>query len=89
MLIGRRIVALLRAFNIRHGHKREHDWPSPRYGSTPVDGLAQGKSLLGQWDAMLDNYYRMMGWDIDSGKPLPETLKKLGLANIIPDLWES
>jgi aldehyde:ferredoxin oxidoreductase len=87
MHIGRRIIALLRAFNIRHGHTRADDRPSPRYGSTPVDGPAQGKSLIQQWDDMLNNYYGMMGWDIKTGKPLPETLRNLKLECIIPDLW--
>jgi len=27
-----------------------------------------------------------MGWDADTGKPLPETLERLGLAHIAPDL---
>ena len=26
---------------------------------------------------MLDNYYQLMGWDRKTGKPLPETLKKV------------
>ena len=85
--IGRRAVNLLRSFNIRHGHTRDEDRPSPRYGSTPVDGLVVGKTLAPQWDSMLDNYYRMMGWDEKTGKPLPETLKSLGLEHVIPDLW--
>ena len=40
-------------------------------------------------DEMLDIYYRDMGWDRKTGKPLPETLKKLGLDHIIPDMWGS
>ncbi|MDO8688303.1 MAG: aldehyde ferredoxin oxidoreductase C-terminal domain-containing protein, partial [Dehalococcoidales bacterium] len=31
--VGKRIVNLLRTFNIRHGHTAEMDAPSPRYGS--------------------------------------------------------
>ncbi len=88
MRSGRRTMALLRSFNIRHGHTRDDDRPSPRYGSTPVDGPSKGKTLAHQWDEMLDNYYRMMGWDEKTSKPLPETLRNLGLEHIIPDLWE-
>lgn len=87
MQIGRRTVALLRSFNIRHGHTRDDDYPSHRYGSTPVDGPMEGKTLASQWDAMLDRYYQMMGWDEKTSKPLPETLRNLGLEHIIPDLW--
>ncbi|MFH1030994.1 MAG: aldehyde ferredoxin oxidoreductase C-terminal domain-containing protein [Chloroflexota bacterium] len=87
MQSGRRAIALLRSFNIRHGHTRADDRPSPRYGSTPVDGIAKGKTLADQWDTMLDNYYRLMGWDEKTGKPLPDTLKSLGLESVITDLW--
>ncbi len=31
---------------------------------------------------MVENYYRLMGWDPKTGKPLPETLKQLGLEEI-------
>jgi aldehyde:ferredoxin oxidoreductase len=36
---------------------------------------------------MLENYYSTMGWDRATGRPLPETMEKLGLGYIIPDLW--
>jgi aldehyde:ferredoxin oxidoreductase len=35
---------------------------------------------------MRSNYYQLMGWDAETGKPLPETLERLGLAALIPDL---
>jgi len=85
--VGRRIVHLLRAFNIRHGIAgREKDRPSPRYGSAPDSGPGKGKSLQKVWDKMLDAYYDGMGWD-SSGKPLPETLEKYGLDYVARDLW--
>jgi aldehyde:ferredoxin oxidoreductase len=34
------------------------------------------------WDKMLRNYYQLMGWD-EGGQPLPETLRSLGLEDII------
>jgi len=89
MKVGKRINNLLRAFNIRHGHTAEMDAPSPRYGSAPVDGPAKGKSIMDHWDEMRSQYYEQMGWDKETGKPLPDTLKKLGLDYAIPELWES
>ncbi|MFH1775936.1 MAG: aldehyde ferredoxin oxidoreductase C-terminal domain-containing protein, partial [Chloroflexota bacterium] len=89
MQVGRRIVHLLRAFNIRHGHTAEMDAPSPRYGSVPVDGPAQGKDIMAHWDDMRRQYYEMMGWDAETGKPLPDTLKSYGLEYAIPELWGS
>jgi aldehyde:ferredoxin oxidoreductase len=84
--VGRRIVNLLRVFNLRHGMKVEDERPSVRYGSIPLEGPAKGKNIMGKWDLMAKNYYELMGWDSETGKPLPETLKKLGLENVIKDL---
>jgi aldehyde:ferredoxin oxidoreductase len=85
--VGLRIVNLMRAFNIRHGVTPNVEYPSARYRSVPVDGPAKGQNVALHWEDMLDNYYRTMGWDRDSGKPLPETLEKLELTHLIPDLW--
>jgi aldehyde:ferredoxin oxidoreductase len=87
MDVGKRIVNLLRAFNIRHGHTAEMDAPSPRYGSAPPDGPAKGKSILLNWDEMRRNYYAGMGWDKETGKPLPETLKRYGIEYAVSELW--
>ncbi len=85
--VGLRAINLMRAFNIQAGITRELDQPSERYGSTPVDGPSQGISIQPHWDAMLDNYYRLLGWDVATGKPLPATLKTLGLEHVIADIW--
>jgi aldehyde:ferredoxin oxidoreductase len=87
MEIGRRIVNLMKVFNVRHGLSSERDAPSPRYGSTPIDGPAAGKNIMVYWDEMLRNYYEHMGWDQETGKPLPDTLTSLGLGDIISDIW--
>ena len=84
---GRRAVNLLRAFNIRVGIGAELDRPSTRYGSTPVDGPTAGISIMPHWDAMLENYYRLMGWNTETGVPLKETLRDLGLEHVIRDLY--
>ncbi|MDO8670687.1 MAG: aldehyde ferredoxin oxidoreductase C-terminal domain-containing protein, partial [Dehalococcoidia bacterium] len=55
--VGKRIVNLLRAFNVRHGITPEVEAPSQRYGSVPVDGPAQGRNIAPEWDGMMDNYY--------------------------------
>jgi len=86
-LVGRRIVNLARVYNFREGHTRSLEAPSPRYGSTPVDGPFAGKTFMPKLDEMLDDYYQRMGWDKDTGKPLPETLKALGLDYAIKDIW--
>ena len=85
--VGLRVSNLMRAFNIRHGVSLNLERPSPRWSSTPTDGPAKGISIEPHWEGMLDNYYRLMGWDRGSGKPLPETLRALGLDSVSTDLW--
>ncbi len=84
--VGMRAINQLRVFNIRHGLKRESERPSARYGSTPVDGPVKGKGIMPVWDEMVKSYYSRMGWDPETGIPLPETLRSLGLEYLIQDL---
>jgi len=86
--VATRNINLLRAFNIRHGVGPEVEAPSILYSSVPVDGPAKGKDIKVHWDYMLDTYYKHMGWDRKSGKPLPETLHNLGLEKESNDLWK-
>jgi len=87
LTIGKRIVNLFRAFNIRHGVDPRLERPSPRYGSTPINGPAAGISIMEHWDYIVRRIREGLGWDVESGKPLPETLKGLGLDFVIRDLW--
>jgi aldehyde:ferredoxin oxidoreductase len=86
MKTGRRIINLLRVFNFRHGLTWENEAPSRRYGSIPVDGPNKGKNIMAGWDDVRRNYYQQMGWNTETGQPLPETLKQLGLEHVIPGL---
>ncbi|MGB3905728.1 MAG: aldehyde ferredoxin oxidoreductase C-terminal domain-containing protein, partial [Anaerolineae bacterium] len=83
--MGRRVVNILRAFNIRHGISPELDRPSFRYGSVPVDGPAVGTGVSPVWDEMLANYYELMGWD-ERGVPKRETLEALEISEVADDL---
>jgi aldehyde:ferredoxin oxidoreductase len=89
MAAGRRTGLMLRAFNLRCGIGPDQEYPSPRYGGIPVDGPAKGVDAMAVWEQMRDVYYDGMGWDRASGKPLPETLNRLGLEDIRADLWRS
>ncbi|MDD5289257.1 MAG: aldehyde ferredoxin oxidoreductase C-terminal domain-containing protein, partial [Dehalococcoidales bacterium] len=84
-----RVSNLLRAFNVRHGLTPELEAPSPRYGSAALAGPAPGKSILPVFEEVRNNYYRKMGWDVDTGRPLPATLRSLGLDYVIKDLWQA
>src|SRR5437667_23687 len=84
---GRRTAAILRAASLRCGLTPDLERPSTRYGSTPVDGPAKGQAVGEQWEKMVDTWYREVGYDRKTGKPLPATLKALGLDWLAKDLW--
>ena len=85
---GRRTAAILRAFNLRCGIGPEVEYPSERYGSQPVDGPAKDHNVMAQWERMLDVWYETVGYDRATGRPKPETLKKLGLDALSKELWK-
>jgi len=82
-VLGRRIVNLLRIFNLAHGLDIKNERPSVRYGSVPVDGPNRGVDIMEKWDEMVHNYYSLMGWDPLTGAPLPDTLKTLDLSDLM------
>jgi aldehyde:ferredoxin oxidoreductase len=82
---GVRIVNLMRMFNFRHGLSKDVEEPSLRYGSTPVNGPAQGIGIREHWNAIRDNYYQQMGWDVATGRPLPDTLRRYGLDFVLEE----
>ena len=87
MTIGKRAINMARAYNIRCGMGAELDTPSERYGSALPDGQYAGRDVKPYWDGMLRNYYRRMGWDEKTGKPRRGTLERLGLDDVIKDVW--
>ena len=66
--VSKRVISLERRFNIREGFTRKDDTLPPRllHDSLP-DGMAEGKKI-DCLDLMLDDYYKLMGWD-EKGNP--------------------
>lgn len=79
LAVGERVINLLKLFNIRFGHTAEDDSVSPRLLEPPGAGPGAGQSLAPWFGRMRRTYYEAMGWDPDTGHPLPETLERLGL----------
>ncbi|MCR4426696.1 MAG: aldehyde ferredoxin oxidoreductase family protein [Firmicutes bacterium] len=69
------------------GFGRAWDYPPARFYEEPVPtGPSAGKLITReQLDQLLDDYYRLRGWDQD-GKPTRDTLEKLGLDQCAKDL---
>ncbi len=78
-LIGEGIWNISRIFNIREGFKREDDTLPPKMFYEPLrGGKTDGKTVdLNQFKESLTEYYKLRGWDEETGKPKEETLKKL------------
>lgn len=84
--IAVRLINLRRAFNIRHGLIPEDDTLPDRYTSQPLpDGGAKGSTV--PIKPMVHDYYKIMGWDMKTGKPYRRTLVDLGLEDVVKDLW--
>jgi aldehyde:ferredoxin oxidoreductase len=77
---GERIVNLERLFNVREGVRREHDVLPWRVMHEPIpDGPSAGMYCPPEeLSGMLDEYYRLRGWDA-AGVPSGARLASLGL----------
>jgi len=86
--VGERIMHLERAFNVRHGLKPEDDWTVPeRLVSAPDNGPGKDLSIRPYLEGMVKEYHRLMDWDAKTGKPLRSVLTRMGLDDIMKDLW--
>jgi len=84
-----RMLNIERAFNYIHaGFERKDDYPPRRameeaVPSEPLKGFRLEKE---KWDALLDEYYEMHGWDKKAGLPTRSTLVEMGLDYVADDL---
>jgi aldehyde:ferredoxin oxidoreductase len=88
MRAGRRIVTLERCFNVRQGAERGTERHLPwRMMHEPLqDGPHAGLvTSQEEMDEMLDRYYSLHGWDVESGRPTERVLAALGLASVCSD----
>jgi aldehyde:ferredoxin oxidoreductase len=85
--LGHRVSTAQRLFNMKHGLTIENDLDvSPRLLDAPLAGLAAGKAFGDHLSELIKEYYTLAGWDPQTGKPLPETIKRLGLEEIAKGL---
>ncbi len=77
MKIGERIWNLERLFNIKAGFSRKDDNLPMRILKEPIK-TGPSKGEIEELDKMLDDYYKVRGWD-KNGIPTNEKLKALGL----------
>ena len=78
---GERIYNLQRCYNARHGITRADDRLPRRFSDEPSpSGNARGEVI--DLEPMLDEYYRLRGWDPVTGWPTAEKLRELGIGGL-------
>jgi aldehyde:ferredoxin oxidoreductase len=80
MTLGKRIVTLKRLFNLRRGLTRADDRLPDLLLKPLEDGGTEGN--VPDIDTLLAGAYNEYGWDPETGRPTPETLKELGLSEL-------
>lgn len=83
--IGERIVNLERAYLVREGIRRKDDHLPTRFLKEPLPN-GNSKGSIFEIEPMLDEYYAEREWDLRTGIPKAEKLRKIGLGYIIADL---
>lgn len=74
-----------RAFNVREGLRRSWDiLPERLLKESVKSGPNMGQVV--ELESLLDDFYKLCGWDIKTGIPTPEKLEELGLQEIAQDM---
>jgi aldehyde:ferredoxin oxidoreductase len=80
MKAGERRVNMMRQLNAIRGFTRDQDLLPVRLSDPLPDGPSKGRHVDPEaFSMMLDRYYRMMGWDRETGNPSRGKLEELGL----------
>jgi aldehyde:ferredoxin oxidoreductase len=79
LLIGERVINLQRLFNIREGFGIKDDLIPKRMMEKPLFGeyKDQEECVISDYEGMLKEYYYARDWDVKTGKPKIEKIKKL------------
>ena len=78
--IGRRTVVLERMFNFRENPSRKDILPWRLMNEPIIEGPCEGQmNSEAELKDMLNKYYRLQGYDPDTGRPTRDVLSSLGL----------
>jgi aldehyde:ferredoxin oxidoreductase len=83
--IGERIINLERAYLAREGIRRRDDYLPGRFLKEPLPN-GNSKGAIFEIEPMLNEYYTEREWDLKTGVPKAEKLRKIGLGYVIEDL---
>ncbi len=84
--IARRIINLVRAYNVREGIRRKDDYESvPKHAFERTPPSPEVKLSPAVFNKLIDRFYEIRGWDSD-GIPTKETLAESGLDYVRQEL---
>ncbi|MDP2744461.1 MAG: aldehyde ferredoxin oxidoreductase family protein [Dehalococcoidia bacterium] len=88
MGVAERVWNLEKAFNVRSGMSRKDDtlpqmFFDVPYPAGPLKGFKMEKE---KFEHLLDEYYRLRGWDVESSIPTRSTLERLGLGDVADEM---
>lgn len=89
MEAGRRIVTLEKCFNVRQGATRKDDTLPYRLMHEPTPDRPDAKDAVNsqeELDIMLDEYYKLHGWDKETSWPTKSNLLAMGLDYVAEEL---
>jgi aldehyde:ferredoxin oxidoreductase len=85
MEVGERLTNLERCFNIREGLQKKDDTLPDRFTKQAMpEGPSKGHVIgIGP---MVDKYYELRGWNVETGLPRRAKLEALGLKEVADEL---
>ncbi|HIA34696.1 MAG TPA: hypothetical protein EYN85_08100 [Candidatus Lambdaproteobacteria bacterium] len=87
LAVGERRLNMLRAFNSREGIGRESDTLPKKMFKRPLEGGRSEGYVLDEkeWEAALEDYYRLCDWDVKTGHPSLKKMESLGLGWVVAE----
>ena len=87
LAVGERRLNMLRAFNSREGIGRESDTLPKKMFKRPLEGGRSDGYVLDEkeWEAALEDYYRLCDWDVKTGHPSLKKMESLGLDWVVAE----
>jgi aldehyde:ferredoxin oxidoreductase len=87
LAVGERVTNLMRLVYGRRGFKKSDEFDiSDKHLEAPPAGPSKGLSIAPYLPAMVDEYYRQLGWNVETGLPTPDTLKRLGMDEFLAEV---
>jgi len=87
LVIGERIETMRHSFNVREGIKPDDFKLSGRPKGEPPLSYGPHKNVTLDLDSMRKAFFEAFGWDLATGKPSKQTLEKLGLNEVLKDIY--